>query len=83
MTLVCQGRAFADPGALPLVHGGEVPGADGGADPGGAAGVQSELQGGAAGRGAGAGQHRQQRECSPSQSAHLSPFRCFSSPLTV
>lgn len=45
MTLVCQGRAFADPGALPLVHGGEVPGADGGADPGGAAGVQPELQG--------------------------------------
>lgn len=48
MTVVCQGRASADPGALPLVHGGEVPGTDGGSDPGGADGVQSELQGRAA-----------------------------------
>lgn len=49
MTVVCQGRASADPGALPLVHGGEVPGADGRPDPGGADGVQPVLQGRAAG----------------------------------
>lgn len=83
MTVVCQGRASADPGALALVHGGEVPGADGGPDPGGPAGLQSELQGRAAGRGAGSGQREQQREFSRSQSARLSAFCCSSSSLSV
>lgn len=57
-----QGRSSADPGALSLVHGGEVSGSDGRSDQRRADGVQPEFPGRAVRRGTGSGQLQQRCE---------------------
>lgn len=71
-----QGCAFVDLGALPLVHGGEVSGSDSRPDQRPADGVQSQLQGGAVRRGAGAGKPEQLCEQTSYSFVFTSPIGC-------
>lgn len=66
-----QRRPPADPGALSLVHGGEVPGSDVGSHRGRADGVQPRLQGRAVRRGTGAGQPQRRRKTERAQTREL------------